>query len=227
MNKIIGFFHIGVLGRWFEIYQSQLRYLKQSGLYDKTEKIYIGIAGQDVRHMLSLDPKMEIICIENRLNYGETTTIRELYKYCVRTNEKIKLWYIHTKGAKYTMECNPDKIELIDSWRNYLEYFVIGNHEKCAKPLDEYDACGTEYCENNYFSGNFWWATSDYIRRINLKGLWLNGSTLGMWKSYRHLAERSFVGTGNPKIFNFITVHKRGIDAYYNKVSPDQYKKLF
>lgn len=222
--EIIGFYHIGIIGRWSEIYKLQKSYLKETGLYDKTSQIYIGTSGNDVRDTLDLDDKMKIVCVENNINYGETKTIKTIYDYSCNRTEPCKIWYIHTKGASYT---KPEMIEIVDSWRNYLEYFVIGKHDKCESMLDNYDACGTEFCNKNFFSGNFWWANSDYIKTIDLKGLWLNGYSLGTWKSKRHLAEQLFVGSGSAKIFNFITIFKKNnCDAYSFKINPHQYKNV-
>ncbi len=222
---IIGFFHIGALGRWHKIYQSQFELLKSSGLYDKTDTIYIGISGQDITDFLLADDKIKIAHIDNKLENGEISTIKFLHKLCCQSEVNFKLWYIHTKGAHYTEKCKPHMIENVDSWREYLEYFIIQKHEQCEKLLENYDICGTEYSTDNFFSGNFWWANSNYVKKIDFKGEWLKGYTLGKWKSKRHLAERNFIGTAYPKVFNFMTIYKNSREAYFNKINKTQYVK--
>ena len=196
--------------------------IKSSGLYERTSKIYVGVSGE-LPDDLIIDEKMTVCCVENRLSYGETKTIRFLHDFCIQESEPFKLWYIHTKGARYTETCDAHMIPIVDSWRRYLQHFVIDKHKECCQILDSHDACGTEFCDKGFFSGNFWWANSHYIKSIHLRSEWLVGHSLGMWKSFRHLAERNFVGLGNPKVFNFKTIYKESRDAYLSVIEESQY----
>ena len=56
----------------------------------------------------------------------------------------------------------------VNDWRKYMEYFIIENYESCLVILDKYDACGVNLCSNptKHFSGNFWWSTSEYIKKL-------------------------------------------------------------
>lgn len=224
-GDIVGFFHVGVMGRWREIFESQLASIKESGLYERTARIYIGVSGDQPQDVFN-EEKMFVCCVENRLRYGETKTIRFLHDFCCESEQNMKVWYIHTKGARYTDDCDHHMIPAVDSWRKYLEHFVIWKNEECEKLLEDYDACGTEFSNKGFFSGNFWWANSTYIKRINLRSEWLVGHSLGMWKSFRHVAERNFVGLGDPRIFNFKTIYQESRDAYTKVIEESQYASL-
>ena len=48
-----------------------------------------------------------------------------------------------------------------------MEYFNLERWEECVATLKEYETCGVELqSEDSHYSGNFWWATSDYIKRL-------------------------------------------------------------
>ena len=214
------------MGRCKEIYESQINLIKSTKLFDRTQKIFIGISGKKV-DFVKKEKKIKIFSHDPVLENGEKKTLLALHKICKR-KKLFKLWYIHTKGAQYTDLFKSEFIPFVDSWRNYLEYFVIVNHEECIKKLNSYDICGTEWHQTPepHFSGNFWWARSDYINKINpfehgVKGLLEND------KNKRHLAELGFIGTKNPLVFNFLQLKTNGEQLYKEMCSPHSYKKTF
>jgi hypothetical protein len=108
------------------------------------------------------DKKIEIIGINNDIGSYEQSTLNLLYEHAL--NEDFKVLYIHTKGVKH----NNTNI-YINDWVKYLCYFNIYKHEICMDALENYDVVGVNLQEQPelHFSGNFWWTTSNYIRKIN------------------------------------------------------------
>lgn len=183
-NNIIGIIHVGVLGRWRDIFQSQIKKIRDCGLWDKCEKIYVGISGE----LFELEPGLDLLSHNKYLLDGEIPTLLELYNLCKKL-PPTKIFYIHTKGASFD-GCHPtthknwsDKFhgpeqtaKLIDAWREYLEYFVIERHSDCLEALNSHDVCGAEWKQNAstkmhgkippHFSGNFWWSNSTYISSL-------------------------------------------------------------
>lgn len=203
---IYGFYHIGVLGRWESIFHDQISLLKSSGLYKKTSKIFVGIAGEKVN---IIDEKTQIAAIDPVLQNGEICTLRFMHEFC-QSVDPCKIWYIHTKGARFTNDFEVHVIPYVELWRKYMEYFNIEKHEDCIQALDEYDICGTELRGSGtdfypefpmHYCGNFWWANSEYIK--NLTGIFTNTSLYQMGLHTRHLAECDFLARGNPKAKNF------------------------
>jgi len=57
----------------------------------------------------------------------------------------------------------------VNDWREYMEYFIIDKFDSCLFLLSkDYDACGVNLVDDPswHFSGNFWWAKSDYIKKL-------------------------------------------------------------
>ena len=47
-------------------------------------------------------------------------------------------------------------------------YFVVDKCDTCLELLDSYDTVGCNYTDkpHKHYSGNFWWATSNYIKLL-------------------------------------------------------------
>jgi len=205
--NINGFYHIGSMCRWQSIYEDQVQSLKSSGLLDITENVYIGISGPMPK--IDLFPKAKIIIHNEKLEDGENQTLRKMYEMC-QTIEPCKIWYIHTKGA------SRKNVDNTDSWRKYLEYFVITKHENCIEALDKYDICGAEWIKQrdiSLFAGNFWWANSSYIK--SLENILVGH--LPKKCEERHQAELNFVSKNNPKVKSFFNSK---MDLYRKRIDP-------
>jgi hypothetical protein len=190
---IYGVYHIGTIGRWKSIVDEQVSKLNSSGLIDKTDKVFIGTSGTD--NITVPWDNAEIIIQNPVLTDGETKTLLELHKLC-QTLPDSKVWYVHTKGASHTGKYY---INVVDEWRRYMMYFLVDKHQDCIEALDYCDACGVEYnYQREFFSGNFWWANSSYIRQLSK-----------LTSNNRWCAEFEFIGTGNPKVKSFYHSNKK------------------
>ena len=210
MSKINGFYHIGNIGRWPSIYEEQVESLKSSGLLEITENVYIGVSGSMPK--IDLFSKAKIVVHEENLNKGENQTLKKMHEMC-QTIEPCKIWYIHTKGSARSPTGNTE------SWRKYLEHFVITKHKNCIEALDEYDACGAEWIKHSdisLFAGNFWWANSNYIK--SLENI-LVGHLPKECKE-RHHAELNFISKNNPKVKSFFNSK---MDLYKKRIDPSVY----
>lgn len=190
---IYGFYHIGVIGRWRDIYEDQIESLDRSGLLAKTKKIFIGVAGGPIN--IDIPEKSTIVVHNHNLIDGEVETLRKMHKFCGFTPPS-KIWYLHTKGASHPEHSSPEVAFNVDAWRKYLEYFCIEKHQDCIDALDEFQVCGPMWggCES-IFIGNFWWARSDYVKTITdtMEG--------------RMCAEFNFINSGKPTGKNFGKIH--------------------
>jgi hypothetical protein len=92
--------------------------------------------------------------------------------------------------------------------------------EKCVELLEQYDCVGTDWTTRHpndnsvvdpHYSGNFWWANSSYISRLDPNYL----------NERRHNSEY-WIGTGNPKYFNFFSSNR---NKYLFPVLPEEYLK--
>jgi hypothetical protein len=115
----------------------------------------------------------------DRSNSGERSTLHLLHRTVGKDD---KVFYFHSKGST---KADTDWIDLINGWSYKLIYFLVDQREKCVNFLDDYDVVGANYwgeftpdsCREScdqatnppaHFSGNFWWARGDHIKRLNV-----------------------------------------------------------
>ena len=109
----------------------------------------------------------------------EIPTINKLRDFSIN-NPGNNILYLHTKGVSHP------KNECIDDWNEMMLYFLL--NFKCIDLLNKYSSLGCnlhgnpiQYCSGKHYSGNFWWATTDYISTLPKCGnnkmdaeFWLN-----------------------------------------------------
>lgn len=222
-NKIAIFYHVGQLGhRWKMLYQEQIQSLFTSGLYDACDFIHVGINGNEKLPFVT--DKIKFVYNENKVL--EADTLSALWKFSY-DNPDYKVLYFHTKGVTQpTFNFN------VNGWRLYLEYFTIHKWKENIDLLNECDCVGTEvrtkailnYGNENQFDinvshypGNFWWANSSYIKTLSTDYLYKNnyGKNTERWNS------EYWIGTGNPKIYNWYDFDSEVL--YYISFPVEQY----
>lgn len=174
--KIAIFYHIAQIGLGAFIYQSQVHRLYASGLIQEADYIHFGVNGD--QELFNVPEKA---IIKRNTNWKEETETLIALKNFAEENPDYKILYLHTKGAsKGTLESQ--------SWRLMMEYFVIDRWKECIDYLNEYDCVGQTWLilgdtiwENGittpnidnvgHYPGNFWWANSSHILRLNDKYL--------------------------------------------------------
>ena len=91
-----------------------------------------------------------------------------------------------------------------------MTYFMITKHSECLEKLEKYDAIGCNYLSqpHPHFSGNFWWANSDYLSNLNTDKL-----------VARHDAEWWVLS----KTDNFYSIFNSNINHYTTEYPKSQY----
>lgn len=229
--KIYGIYFVALMfDNWFEIVNDQIKTLSMSSLFEKTEKLYVRVFYQkdtDVEEFKKLihDLGKKIVVSytnQNEYEYGALKIIKNLSK-----NENFYCYYLHSKGVSLTENTyKRHKLEIdyklmtesIKSWRKYMEYFLINEHEKCINSLNsDFDVCGVQLRSTPrtnflHFSGNFWWTKSDYVKKLpEIEDLDIDN---------RNLAE-FWIGYGNGKYKNLYSTKQAG----YRQVITEDYKK--
>lgn len=180
---IYGFMHVGVVNHWRDIVEEQLRKLRASGLWDRTERIFVGLVGPRHEEFDFEDEKLEVVYRSPDFEEAEYPTLLALEKFC--SDHECLVYYIHTKGNFHVSDNTRD-------WRHLMEHFVIQRHGDCLRTLADHDACGVNLLSDApaekgavpflladaqelgqsptpaqaFFAGNFWWARSSYIRTL-------------------------------------------------------------
>lgn len=207
MNNCVAFFHVATIGKYQEVYNELIQTIVSSGLYNYLDHLFVGIVGDKPVDGLGLD-KLQILYQGENLDNYEFLTLRKLQILAYScTNHRIL--YIHTKGlttAGYS--------EAISDWRRYMAYFVIERYKDCLGFLENYDVCGVDWRTNPapHFSGNFWWATSEYIRRLpSIEDISQVGAKQVISTSLRHNAE---MWIGMSDTVNAKSLYDCGVDVY-------------
>ena len=157
------FWHIGALNDNVEkILDRQYKRIKESGLIEGGVEIKVCIINklkEDTKTLKKIKNEFNVI-YEIEDGY-ECSTMYEIWKYSKKNPNKF-IGYIHSKGV--TRETNKN----VEDWTNYLEYYTIDKWKENIKYLKEgYDSvgCNLKKEDTTHYSGNFWWARSNYIGR--------------------------------------------------------------
>lgn len=167
-RKIMGFYHVCMINNFEQIVKEQVAELVASGLYKSSEKINVVLAGdmdnaKKVRMILAKYNKFVIADVVSIKAY-EFPTINLLKKHS-NTDQKFFYYYIHTKGVSFPQHKGGKH------WRDYMMYYNVTKWNECVEKLKEgYETCGCKLYEHTkgfpkHYSGNFWWAKSEYIQR--------------------------------------------------------------
>jgi hypothetical protein len=158
-SKIYGFHHICLLNNGKTIFEEQLETITTSGLYKNTETIFCSILGDGT---ITLPPKYVVIYQSVDMSCYERKILEYMQQHS--TTNIGMYWYIHTKGvSKYNHINYPN----LQDWRVLMEYWLLHKWKECYDKLNDYDVIGINYIvvPSPHFSGNFWWARSDYVKK--------------------------------------------------------------
>lgn len=164
-RRIFGYYHVCAINGYEKVVEEQIADLINSGLYRAAEKIYVTVCGEhtDKACVLFSGLKKFELCIIDDDRY-EFPSIELLQSDC-DSDEKMWIFYIHTKGVSYLDGRG-------DYWRQFMMYFNVEKWKDCIQKLrDGHETVGIKLLEAKshypkHYSGNFWWATSEYIKRL-------------------------------------------------------------
>jgi hypothetical protein len=203
--QIFGFHHICFLNNGEDIANEQINKIKVSGLYDATTTIFCTLLG-DIPPSFVLPEKYEIIHKSPVLITSERTILEYMYNFSKETNGKY--WYIHTKGVT---RYGTNFYKNVESWRRYMEYFVLIRWRQCIADLDNYEVAGVSYTikPKPHFSGNFWWSRGDYIQKNPTDFDYSYNTEVEMWLFKQ-----------NPR---YKTYHQTNFNHYLQEYPPTHY----
>jgi hypothetical protein len=222
MRKIIGFFHIAQIGgSWEWVHKELWNKLHTSGLYTATERIYVNIVGTNgeppkVISEILLDPKVIVTTMPDA-GVFEYPTLAKLQHVALDMREPFYVYYIHTKGATTASHPHEENKNGAYWWNQYIAHYTIIRWRDNVEKLDEgYEATGVEWrvAPLIHFSGNFWWASSDYILRLPPGEVWQSQRP-----GDRIMAEM-YIGAANPKYYCFKNTWQ---NLYLYNCTPDQW----
>lgn len=225
MNEIAIFYHLYQVNNWQDLFEEQMNKIRSTGLLGAADFIHIGING-DQPVVFNVEKNHTIKHNPIEFFDGEMQTLSDLYDFCC-CNKDYKVLYFHSKGiSTHTTEYGSN----VEFWRKYMEKFNIENWEKCCQLLNDYDCVGTEWETEMLlggqtfiapcYAGTFWWATAEYISRLDRDFLFTD--VMGMPGTRRYQSE-FWIGSGKPNHYNFYNSNK---NKYYSAVMPEEYEQF-
>ena len=154
------FIHIALLDGYKKRVEQYINLLKESNLFYSADinLCFVGDKNIDI----DIDTNnVKIYRVSNNLTDYELPTQTLLYDYCNLFPDK-KILYIHTKGVGKNINL------CIEDWISYMCYFLITKWKQTILYLNEYNTVGVDLREKPtlHYSGNFWWANSNYIKTL-------------------------------------------------------------
>jgi hypothetical protein len=165
------FFHVYLKNDFSHILLNKFKKFTASGLYEKTNKIYLSLFGDIEKHqefltdLKDLYSKIEYVLIANKEFDNEADTLNFMLKKAESYEKNTPMLYVHAKGVSHT---HPILKKNIGAWVRYLDLYTINKWEECIEGLKENDAAGGLYeaSDPKHFSGNFFWANSEYVKSL-------------------------------------------------------------
>lgn len=200
---VVGFWHIYCANDWKKIVAEQLFALSFSGLEFSALFVTVNTSNVEeykyVKDLLTLNFAKNIYISHETENEYEFPALRLLKTFCDKYKQLAHILYFHTKGA--------GSIEIYKKyWRYAMEQIVIWNFKKCRQKLLTCDAVGIGWREMgkiSHFSGNFWWASSLYIKKLPVFDTYVDNFRNYDPRGHIRLSAEFYIGAANPKIESF------------------------
>lgn len=129
------------------------------------ESIIINNIGLPLVSSYSEDPRIKVIQHSESPSLFELPTLKLISEFS-KKNPFTKVLYLHTKGISYTKSDNRYSHGL--DWIQFMLHFLCTKASECLSLLDVYDTLGCNFMESPHphYSGNFWWATTKYLKTL-------------------------------------------------------------
>ena len=230
-DKINVYINIAMIGSVNQVLWNLLTRIKESGLYDACDKIYLVFNGE--RKYLSFNlvsDKYVIIDANPDISKCEFPALDLIWKDA-QAEDSIML-YLHTKGVT-----KPGYQQIVD-WTNYLAHFNINKWQDRLKDLeDENDCSGVNFFGNpedikqhpstwgygktpQHYSGNFWWSKSSHIKKLPNPFSWMPNGNCVQW---RMMAEMWLCQIADGKYRN---AYSSDVDHYQSLYPKELYENL-
>jgi len=167
-------YHVAAMGNWKGVVSEQMLMLRTSGLgtaltaiNDAVNVTYVGDPnGMEFlrQEAARQDIAIRIVRHDPNVSHYETFAMLEIERLAKEENTARHILYFHTKGVSVP-HCQ-DRV----AWRRVMGRYVIEMWRDNVLILNhgQYDAVGWNWWPrgNNHFSGTFWIATADWIRKL-------------------------------------------------------------
>ena len=150
-----------------EIVRDQMSWARDVGLLKSANQIHCGINGgfESAVYAETLLPENSLKVPHGLQCKNELRTIKLLEDWLPH-NPGWDVLYFHSKGATRPTEMNA-------RWRTCMMRNLVNNWRQCVEALEYCDSVGCHWqippqtpIGQHIWAGNFWWATSNYLRTL-------------------------------------------------------------
>jgi hypothetical protein len=209
-ERVKVFYHLACMGNWQNVVEEQLRQLNENGFRQVNLTVLGAKDDLEKINMISEKFKLEthIIFNASQLTWFEKPALLAIEKYA-KQNEGYVL-YLHSKGVS-----NPvDKTKII--WRRLMMRELVEKWENCVLQLPKYDLIGVNWREMPpvpHFCGNFWYASTLYLRRLVNFDEYYQNPRFQIWDAINHkrLGCEFWIGSAIEKP-NVLSLFCRNVD---------------
>ncbi len=181
------YYHIYAIDGVESIIDEQLSLIEKHFDFPYILNVGISIANENesISNILKKFDKIRDV----RAKGNEFVTIDLIEKDKEKFGDSDYILYIHTKGASRLKQ---DNYKDIETWRHIMHYFNIEKVKNVFKLFQRsnYNTYGILYVDkidNGFYSGNFWWMTSNYAKTIDITKI---------SKTNRFNSEGNYIGKG-------------------------------
>ena len=165
------YFHCYCFGSYASVLYNKYKKINNSELLKNIDNFYVIVSNTQERHkdflqqFSTLSNKIKIINLANPVFNDESDTLNFILQKSNDSSTNRRILYLHTKGVTHSHQLVKKNV---DAWVEYLDLYNIHKWKECVDALDTYDVAGGLYESSNpkHFSGNFWWANTNYIKTL-------------------------------------------------------------
>ena len=216
-NNIYIYMHICTINNWAHVVEKIYNKIIKSGLIEKISGFKVVVLGNELEAVKNImnHPQVEIIFHSQDTSFYERKCLELLHAHAWQEN--FRVLYLHSKGVTQNNHLKDN----VADWVDLMLYFNVDLHHRCLQLLNTHDTCGVNLYDIfpfattykgpflTHYSGNFWWANSNYIRKLPPK--------IGE----KYLDPEFWIGLGKKK--NMACLWKSNIAHYFNRYSPSNY----
>jgi len=233
-------------GTWSSIFMEHMKLLEDHKVLDILDKIEFTVITQNnqskINAFVDLQAQYDIgkpknidfiinpynndkdmlNAIETPTTATENITMRKIWNHS--QTEDMRILYLHSKGITSTLkhlemaEWGATTFKTYYYWRQFLNWGVIENWRKCVESLRIGDIAGVNFynAPSKHFSGNYWWANSNYIKRLP------DPSTTDWWINIKNKSSDPWLKSAGDRFRDEQWPCSLDDARIYNVYSPDQ-----
>lgn len=163
-----------VLPRALAVVREQMETCREAGLTEAVEQFHVGVnGGQESEFFARILPEKAQIKYHGLQSRAENLTLIMLEEWLKQPDrDDWAVLYFHAKGATHPPGSSYGE-GVSDPWRRTMMHYTVRNWRTCVEHLQRgFESAGCHWligqCDGtqNYWPGNFWWATSAFLKTV-------------------------------------------------------------